>query len=45
MSKKIENPAEYEVRSVIRFLDAQNVRPIEIYRPLIAVCEEGVMIE
>jgi hypothetical protein len=26
-------------------LDAQNVRPIEIYRPLIAVCEEGVMIE
>jgi hypothetical protein len=30
MSKKIENPAECEVRAVIRFLNAQNVRPIEI---------------
>jgi hypothetical protein len=29
---KSENPAECEVRSVIRFLNAQNVRPIEIYR-------------
>jgi hypothetical protein len=32
MSKKIENPAECEVRAVIRVLNAQNVRPIEIYR-------------
>jgi hypothetical protein len=37
MSKKIENTAEGEVRAVIRFLNAQNVRPIEIYRQIIAV--------
>jgi hypothetical protein len=43
MSKKIENPAECEVRAVIRFLNTQNVRPIEIYRQLIAVYGEGVM--
>jgi hypothetical protein len=41
MSKKIENPAECEVRAVIRVLNAQNFRPIEIYRQLIAVYEEG----
>jgi hypothetical protein len=45
MSKKIKNPAECEVRALIRFLNAQNVRPIEIYRQLIAVCGEGVMNE
>jgi hypothetical protein len=32
MSKKINNPAECEVRAVIRLLNPQNVRPIEIYR-------------
>jgi hypothetical protein len=31
------------VRAVIRFLNAQNVRPIEIYRQLIAAYGEGVM--
>jgi hypothetical protein len=31
MSKKIENAAECEVRAVFRFLNAQNVRPNEIY--------------
>jgi hypothetical protein len=45
MSKKIENPAECEVRAVIRFLNAQNVRRIEIYRQLTAVYGEGVMNE
>jgi hypothetical protein len=45
MSKKIENPAECEVPAVIRFLNAQNVRPIEIYRQLIAAYGEGVMNE
>jgi hypothetical protein len=45
MSKKIENPVECEVRAVIRFLNAQNVRPIEIYRQLIAMYGEGVMNE
>jgi hypothetical protein len=43
MSEKIENPAECEVRAVIRFLRAQNVRRIEIYPQLIAVYGEGVM--
>jgi hypothetical protein len=43
MSKKIQNAAECEVRAVIRFLNAQNVRPVEIYRQLIAVYGEGVM--
>jgi hypothetical protein len=45
MSKKIENPAECEVRGIIRFFNAQNVRLIEIYRQLIAVYGEGVMNE
>jgi hypothetical protein len=45
MSKKIENLAECEVRSVIRFLNAENVHTIEIYRQLIAVYGEGVMNE
>jgi hypothetical protein len=43
MSKKIENPAECEARALIRFLNAQNVRPIEIDRQLIAVCGEGIV--
>jgi hypothetical protein len=45
MSEKIEDPAECEVRAVIRVLNAQNVRPIEIYHQLIAVYGEGVMNE
>jgi hypothetical protein len=45
MGKKIGNPAECEVRAVIRVLNAQNVRPIEIYRQLTAMYGEGVMNE
>jgi hypothetical protein len=45
MSKKIENPAECEVRALIRFLNAKNVRPIDIYRQLIVVYGKGVMNE
>jgi hypothetical protein len=45
MSKKIENPAECEVLAVIRFLNAHNVRPIEIYLQLTAVYGEDVMNE
>jgi hypothetical protein len=45
MGKKIENPAECEVRAVVRFLNAHNVCPIEIYRQLIAEYGEGVMNE
>jgi hypothetical protein len=29
LNKKIDNPAEYEVRSAIRFLNAQNVLLVE----------------
>ena len=42
MSQKIENPANCEVRSVIRFLNAQKVRAIEIHRQITAVYGEGV---
>jgi hypothetical protein len=45
MNKKIDNPADCEVRSVIRFLNAQNVLPIDIHRQLTAVYVEGVMNE
>jgi hypothetical protein len=45
MNKKIYNPADCEVRSVICFLNAQNVRAIDIHRQLTAVYSEGVMNE
>jgi hypothetical protein len=45
MNKKIDNPADCEVRSVIRFLNAQNVRAIDIHRQLTTVHGEGVMNE
>jgi transposase len=45
MNKKIDNPADCEVRSVIRFLNAQNVRAIDIHRQLMAVYGERVMNE
>jgi hypothetical protein len=45
MNKKIDNPADCEVRSVIRFLNAQNVHAIDIHRQLMAVYGEGVMTE
>jgi hypothetical protein len=32
ISKDLENPPEFDVRAVIRFFIARNVRPIEIYR-------------
>jgi transposase len=45
MNKKIDIPADCEVRSVIRFLNAQNVRAIDIHRQLTAEYGEGVMNE
>jgi hypothetical protein len=45
MNNKIDNPADSEVRSVIRFLNAQNVRATYIHRQLAAVYGEGVMNE
>jgi len=43
MNALISNPADCEVRGVIRFLEAENVRPCEIHQILIAVYGEGVM--
>ena len=41
INKKIENPATCEVQSVIRFLNAKNVRPAEIHRQIVEVQGEG----
>jgi hypothetical protein len=41
----ITNAADYEVRSMIRFLNAKIIRPAKIHRQLIKVCGEGVMNE
>ena len=43
MNALISNPADCEVRGVIRFLQAENVRPCEIHKRLIAVYGEHVM--
>jgi hypothetical protein len=43
MNKKIDNPDVCEVRSVIRFLNAQNVRAIDIHRQHTAVYSECLM--
>ena len=43
MNVPISNPADCEVRGVIRFLQAENVRPCEIHQRLVAVYGEHVM--
>ena len=43
MNAPISNPVACEVRGVIRFLQAENVRPSEIHRRLVAVYGENVM--
>ena len=43
MNAPISNPADCEVRGVIRFLQAENSRPSEIHRRLVAVYGEHVM--
>ena len=43
MNVLISNPADCEVRGVIRFLQAENVRPCEIHQRLVAVYGEYVM--
>jgi len=43
MNALISNPADCEVRGVIRFLQAKNVRPCEIHQRLVAVYGEHVM--
>jgi len=43
MFKKIDNPAACETWSVIRFLNAKNVKPAEIHRHLCDVYTEHAM--
>ena len=43
MNAPISNPADCEVRGVIRFLHAENVTPSEIHRRLVAVYDEHIM--
>ena len=37
MAAPIQSPAKYEVRSVMRFLNAKGERPAEIHKQVIAV--------
>jgi transposase len=43
MFKNIEKPTACEMRSVIRFLNARNMKPAYIHRQLCEVNEEHVM--
>jgi len=43
MNAPISNPADCDVRGVIRFLQSENVRPSEIHRRLVAVYGEHVI--
>ncbi|GBM73825.1 hypothetical protein AVEN_75252-1 [Araneus ventricosus] len=43
MFKTIADPADCEVRSVIRFLNANNVKQAEIHRELVEIYGENVM--
>ncbi|GBM02825.1 hypothetical protein AVEN_52008-1 [Araneus ventricosus] len=43
MFKTISDPADCEVRSVIRFLNAKKVKPAEIHRQLVEIYGENVM--
>jgi len=43
MAKRIENPADCEIRAVIRFLQAKNIQPADIHRHVCEVYGEGAM--
>ena len=43
MFKMIERPANCEIRSVIRFLNARNVKPADIHRQICEVYGETAM--
>jgi hypothetical protein len=43
MFKTIEWPADCEVRSVIRFLNARNVKPVDIHHQICEVYDENAM--
>jgi hypothetical protein len=40
---KVENPASCEIRSAIKFLNAKNISPAEIYRQVCEVYEQNAM--
>jgi len=43
MAKCIDNPADCEIRAVIRFLQAKNIQPADIHRQVCEVYGEGAM--
>ena len=43
MFKMIERPADCEIRSVIRCLNARNVKPADIHRQICEVCGKNAM--
>jgi hypothetical protein len=43
MSIQIENPASCEIQSVIKFLNAKDFRPAEIYRQICEIYGENAM--
>jgi hypothetical protein len=43
MFTMIERPADCEIRSVIRFLNARNVKPADIHRQICEVNGENAM--
>ena len=43
MATRIENPADCEIRAVIRFLQAKNIQPVYIHRQVCGVYGEGAM--
>ena len=45
MNSMIDNPASYEIMSVIQFLNAQKITPAEIYKQLKEVYDDTVMNE
>jgi hypothetical protein len=44
MCPAIDNPANCEIRAVIRFLYAKNMNVAEIHRELCSVCGPNVMV-
>ena len=43
MFKMIEHPADYEIRTFIRFLNARKIKPADIHRQLCELYGEGAI--
>jgi hypothetical protein len=43
MAKRIESPADCEIRAVIPFLQAKNIQPADIHMQVFEVYGEGAM--